>query len=88
MPGNFYTYILYSEVINKYYIGSTENLEKRLLDHNAGMSTFTKRGIPWRLVYFEVFETRKEALNREYEIKNKKSKRYIEYLINNKPQSN
>ena len=53
----------------------------RLIRHNAGHSTFTKRGIPWKLVYAEDYETRAEAFRREMEIKNKKSRKYIEYLI-------
>jgi putative endonuclease len=77
----FVTYILYSSKIDKYYIGSTENLEKRLENHNLGKSTFTSRGIPWLLVYFEEFSNRSDSLKREKEIKNKKSRKYIEYLI-------
>lgn len=78
---NFVTYILYSSKIDKYYVGSTEDIEVRLKNHNAGISKFTSRGIPWILVYQEVFETRSQALAREREIKNKKSRKYIEFII-------
>ncbi len=40
--------------------------------------------MPWRLVYFEMFETRTEAIKRENEIKSKKSRKYIEVLISKK----
>ncbi len=77
----FFTYILYSPSINKYYIGITENLEWRLERHNMGWGKFTSKGTPWTLVYFETFDTKNEALKREKEIKRKKSRKFIEDLI-------
>lgn len=77
----WYTYILYSSKIDKYYIGCTDNLAWRLERHNMGWSRFTKRGIPWEIVYHEKFTNKSEALKREREIKNKKSRKYIEELI-------
>ena len=79
--GNWYTYIIYSTKIDKYYIGSTEDLNWRLERHNMGWGKYTKRGIPWKMVYFEKYKTKTEALRREKEIKNKKSRNYIEALI-------
>ncbi|WP_163410047.1 GIY-YIG nuclease family protein [Flavobacterium ajazii] len=79
----FYTYILYSETLDKYYIGSCENIQKRLNDHLNGRSTFTKTAKDWVLKYFENFQTRPEAVRRELEIKKKKSRKYIEYLLCN-----
>jgi len=75
------TYILYSKLLDKYYVGSTNNLENRLFRHNSGYNKFTKTGIPWELVFVENFDTRSEAMNREKEIKSKKSRSYIEWLI-------
>ena len=77
----FFTYILYSEKIDRYYVGSTENIELRLERHNAGWGKYTKRGIPWKVVYSEQFEIKNSALKREKEIKSKKSRTYIESLI-------
>ena len=51
-----YCYILYSEKLNKYYIGSTTDLNRRLIEHNRGKEKFTKTGMPWKLVYHETFE--------------------------------
>jgi putative endonuclease len=75
------TYILYSEKIDKYYVGSTDDLEWRLARHNKGWGKFTERGIPWRIVYSEQFDAKTEALKRKREIKKKKSRKYIEELI-------
>lgn len=78
----WFTYILYSDKIDKYYVGNTNNLEWRLERHNLGWGRFTKRGIPWKIVYHEKFDNKSDALKRDREIKNKKSRKYIEYLIN------
>jgi len=75
------TYILYSGKLNKYYIGSCINLERRLYEHNIGHSKFTSSGIPWKVVYIEEYETAGLARNREKEIKRMKSRKFIEDLI-------
>ena len=61
----FFTYILFSPSFNKHYYGYSSNLQKRLDDHNQGLSTFTKKFIPWELIYFEEFSTKTEAIKRE-----------------------
>jgi putative endonuclease len=81
----FCIYILYSEKLDKFYVGSTGNLEDRLLRHNSGRSTFTKNGIPWKLVYTEKFDTRIEAVQRELFIKKQKSRKYIAQLVQSIP---
>ena len=77
----FTTYILYSERIDIYYVGSTSNIEDRLNRHNSGRSTFTKRGLPWKLVYSKSYQTKSEAYQAELYIKLQKSRKYIEELI-------
>ena len=67
----FYTYILKSQE-DKYYVGQTNNLELRLLEHNEGKKGFTKKYIGWRLIHSEKFKTRSEALKREKKIKSLK----------------
>ena len=76
-----FVYILYSAKINKYYVGACTNLERRLYEHNIGHSKFTSTGVPWELKYTEEFSSLPEAKKREQEIKNKKSRIYIERLI-------
>ena len=78
----FYTYIIYSGTNDRFYVGHTHDLNLRLERHNNGWSKSTKSGIPWKLVYYEEFETKSNAMKREYEIKRKKSRKYIERLIN------
>ena len=80
----FYVYILYSSKLDRYYTGSAEDVPIRLIRHNQGRVTATRNGIPWVLRYTEMLATRPEALKRELEIKRKKSRKYIEWLIANK----
>ena len=74
-------YIIYSEKIDRYYTGITEDLEWRLERHNQGWGRFTKRGIPWNVVHIEEYEEKSDALKREREIKNRKSRSYIDSLL-------
>jgi putative endonuclease len=76
-----HVYILFSLKLNKYYVGSTTDLQRRLVEHNRGKEKFTKTGVPWQLVYSEVFEQIAAARKRELEIKKKKSRNYIESII-------
>ena len=76
-----FIYILYSEKLNKYYVGSCVDLERRLYEHNIGHSKFTSTGIPWKIIYSEEYSTHTEARKREVQIKKMKSRKFIENLI-------
>ena len=53
-----------------YYTGYTNDLEKRLLTHNAGKGAkYTRNRLPVEIVYFEEYEDKSEAMKREYAIK-------------------
>ncbi len=77
----FTVYILYSQKLDRYYVGHTSDLEPRLLQHNTGFSTFTAKAADWKTVYTEHYDTRQLARQRERIIKAKKSRKYIEWLI-------
>lgn len=77
----FFVYILYPRTKDRFYIGQTDNLEERLISHNSGKSTYTSRVSDWEIVYVEEFETRTLSRKRENEIKRKKSRSYIEWLV-------
>ena len=74
-------YILYSVDFDRYYVGQCEDVALRLKRHNGRAVPSTKAYAPWNLVYSETFSSRTEAVHRETEIKKKKSRKYIEYLI-------
>ena len=62
---SYFVYILISEKDGKYYYGYTSNLQERLGRHNSGLVRSTKARIPFKIHYFEEFESKTEALKRE-----------------------
>ena len=77
----YFTYILYSNTKNRYYTGSTSDIDKRLERHNNGATPSTKPGRPWKVVYSETYSSKTEAIKRENHLKKMKSRLYIEDLI-------
>ncbi|MBI4036035.1 GIY-YIG nuclease family protein [Candidatus Daviesbacteria bacterium] len=65
----YYVYILVSMSNNQIYIGSTNDLERRLLEHNNGEVFSTKRYKPWTLHYYEAFNMENLARLREKRLK-------------------
>ena len=74
-------YILYSQILDRFYVGYTNNIDRRLREHNRKKGKYTDKGIPWELKYTESFEEKIEAKNREAYIKSRKSRIFIEELI-------
>lgn len=80
MNKNAYTYILEC-CDGSLYTGWTNNLEKRVACHNAGKGgKYTASRLPVKLVYYEIFETKQEAMRREYGIKQLKRKEKIKLI--------
>jgi len=77
----FVVYILYSKILDQYYVGHTADLEDRLFRHNNSGSKSTKKTNDWKLIYTEIFQSKTGASKREIEIKKKKSRKHIEWLI-------
>lgn len=76
-----YVYIIYSPHLKIKYTGSTSDLKKRINDHKKGFSEFTSRTKDWKLVYYEAFLSKKDALREEKFLKTGKGKERIEYLL-------
>lgn len=74
-------YILQSTKNGRYYVGSTEDIKKRLVKHNNGEVKSTKAYRPWKIVYSESFVTREEAYRRELQVKSWRKREAIEKLI-------
>lgn len=64
-----YVYLLKSKKGKFTYIGSTDNLKKRLFEHNNGNNQSTKFYAPYKLVYYEAYTCKDDALSREYKLK-------------------
>ena len=77
----YYVYILYSNKLDKLYTGYTTDLKQRFAHHNKGFSTYTKMGVPWKLIYYECFTNGTDARREEIFLKSGKGKDRVEYLL-------
>ena len=80
----YYVYIIYSRLKDRYYTGYSSDPRERLSEHNLGATPSTRAGRPWTLVYTEEFREKSAAIKRENEIKKMKSRKYIEHLTGKK----
>ena len=75
-----YTYIVEC-ADGSLYCGWTNDLDKRIKDHNAGKGAkYTKTRLPVKLVYFEEFDTKEEAMSREWHIKQLRREKKMELI--------
>jgi len=73
---SYYVYMLKSKGSKSItYVGYTNNIEKRLSLHNTGRGAKFTRGRKWKLIYKELFKSKKEAILREYYIKKNRTLR-------------
>jgi putative endonuclease len=79
---HYYCYILYSPVLDKFYIGETENLEARLAQHRTGFIAiaYTKQTADWEIYHAIECRSRSQARAIERHIKRMKSRVFIRNL--------
>lgn len=81
----YFVYVLYNKAASKIYIGETNNLDKRVKQHNDPnnfLSRFTKRFAgEWILIYKEEVESRSKALKREKQLKSSRGRAFIHALV-------
>ena len=65
----YYVYVIQSTVTYELYVGFTNNLKKRLVEHNTNKSFSTKNKSPWKLVYYESYRNEEDAITREKRLK-------------------
>jgi len=65
----FYVYIIKSKRDNSVYIGYTEDLRKRLKEHNSKQNKSTKNKAPFELIYYEAYKSKSDAKFREDNLK-------------------
>ena len=65
----YYVYILKSNKDDKLYIGYTNDLKRRLIQHNTSSSKATRSRLPLKLVYYEAYFSEKDAKDREFKLK-------------------
>ena len=64
----FFVYVLYSQLISKYYVGYTNDFERRFYEHNSKQTKYSSTGIPWTLVYKVEMETHSASMILEAKI--------------------
>lgn len=72
----FFVYVLYNAKFDRYYVGMTDNLDRRIHEHNSGGNKSTKAYLPWEIVYKESRATREEARQREKYLKTAAGRRW------------
>jgi len=77
----FYVYILESLKDNNFYCGFTHNIENRLNEHNRGEVQSTKARTPLRLIFYEAYLNKNDALRREDYFKTTKGKRTLKIML-------
>jgi putative endonuclease len=77
----YYVYILKSEKDSSLYIGYSADLKRRLVEHNRGLSRFTKSRLPYKLIYYEAFLDRIDAKHREVYLKSGWGLRSIKKML-------
>jgi putative endonuclease len=75
---DFKVYILWSESLQKFYVGHTNNIEDRIDRHNKGYERFTSTGVPWMMICTFDCEDKIEAVRLENRIKKRGIKRFLE----------
>lgn len=77
----YYTYVIHSTSLSKYYIGYSADLKRRFLQHKRGEVHTTKRFGEIQLVFYEAFLNEKDARRREIYFKTTKGKRAIDLML-------
>ena len=81
----YFIYIIYSKKLDRFYVGTTDDVEKRLGEHNSGFynEAFTVKGIPWELSLGFECESSRKAYELEKFLKRMKSRVFLEKVIVN-----
>jgi len=74
----YFVYVIKSKTYRNRYIGSTDNVLRRLGEHNGGKCRYTNGRVPWEFVYQENFDTRAEAMKREKFLKSGQGRKWLD----------
>ncbi len=77
----YYVYVILSLKDNKRYVGFTDNLKRRINEHNSGLVKSTKHRRPLRLIYYEEFRTKSDAMKQEKFFKTGKGREFLNSIL-------
>lgn len=81
MNNFYYVYVLLSMQDNRFYIGFTNDIERRIKEHNQGKNISTVKRLPVKLMYYEAHLSKEDALRRESYFKTTKRKTNIKQIL-------
>jgi putative endonuclease len=81
MEASYYVYAIHSESRNYIYVGISNDVERRLKEHNSGYNKTTKPYRPYTVIYKEELRSRKEARIREKFLKGGSGRKFLKSLI-------
>ena len=79
----YFVYVLKSRKDGKLYTGFTDNLERRLKDHNQGLQSSTRNRRPFDIIYYEGCINIQDAISREKYLKSGVGKKFIQNRLKN-----
>jgi putative endonuclease len=79
----YFVYAIKSKSRNYLYVGLTNNVERRLDEHNQGKNKTTRSYRPFELILTEKYETRVQARKREKFLKNGSGKEFLKSIVGN-----
>jgi len=79
----WYTYVLYSKQLNRFYIGSTKDIKRRLEEHKYGHTLTTRKMKDFKLAYYEVCCSKEDAQFRERQLKTGFGRGYLKRRLKN-----
>lgn len=77
----FYVYILQSESKHRLYVGKTNNLKRRVKEHNDGQNLSTKAYMPWTIIFYEAYLNKDDASRREKYLKTSQGKQAVRRML-------
>ena len=78
----YFVYLLESLLDKSYYIGVTNDIQRRFKEHNTGKSKYTKTKVPWKLIAYKEFDDIRKAYSIEKKLKRSKKREYIKKYFN------
>ncbi len=79
----FYTYVLLSQKDDKLYVGYTPDLKLRIIKHNEGKVDSTRNRRPFKLIYYEAYLNKEDAVKREKYFKKGFGRRFLKGRLEN-----
>lgn len=79
----YYTYVIYDGIRKRFYVGFTKDLQQRLLEHKKGTTHTTYRMVEHTLVYYEACISKKDAEDREKQLKTGFGRGYLKRRLKN-----